>query len=256
MAASAALAALALSLPASATVLYSTNFASPTFTTGTLADQDGWSVFPAPDNSTPTVQDTVTDNGEPAVDLGSRGAAYYLYGPVTPTGLITISMDIDYASANTSSTFVFGAISSANVLSSNDFSKDFAAGIIYGTGGLHPLPLTSKYASPLSINTWHDLSMTLDYATQTYDVTIDGNLLASDVPFCGYEPDSNHCTGVEASQFEGIEVVQTNGLKSGAIYFGDVSISEVPEPTTWTLMIAGVALTGLALRRRNRALAA
>ncbi len=45
-------------------------------------------------------------------------------------------------------------------------------------------------------------------------------------------------------------MVQTNGLKSGAIYFGDVSISEVPEPTTWMLMIAGVALTGLALRRR------
>jgi hypothetical protein len=256
MAAGAALAALALSFPASATVLYSTNFASPTFTTGTLAGQDGWGVFPAPDNGTPTVQDTVTDNGEPAVDLGSRGAAYYLYGPVTPTGLITISMDIDYASPNDSSTFIFGAVSSSNVFSSTDNTKDLAAGIISGNGGLHALPLTSKNLTDSSLYTWHNLSMTLDYATQTYDVTIDGNLLASDVPFCGYEPDTNHCTGVEASQFEGIEVVQTNGLKSGGIYFGDVSISEVPEPTTWTLMFAGVALTGLALRRHARRLRA
>ncbi len=257
MAASAALATLALAFPASATVLYSTNFASPTFTTGALAGQDGWGVFTAPETGTPTVQDTVTDNGEPAVDLGSRGNAYYLYGPVTPTGPITLSVDVDYASTTGGAVVSFAAISNSSPFDSGDLVEDVAAGVVLGNSKIRALPSgTSPALDSTSSYTWYNLSMTLDYASQTYDVSVDGQVLAKNIPFCGYELSSNTCAGVESSQFEGFELVQNNGLKSGAIYFGNVSISEVPEPTTWTLMIAGVALTGLALRRRPRPLAA
>jgi hypothetical protein len=246
MAACAALAALAVALPASATVLYSTNFASPTFTTGALAGQDGWGTF-TPSGGV-TVQDNVTDDGEPAVDLGSGGAAYYLYGPITPTGLITVSADINVASSS-SSIIIFGAIGSSTVFDSADHNFDFAAGVTV-LGGLRAIPATSTKTTSFSFNAWHNVSMTLDYATQTYDVAVDGQLLSSNIPFCGYELNSNTCTGVQSSKFEGIELVQPNGLKSGAIYLGDVSISEVPEPTTWAMMLAGFALTSLTLRRR------
>ncbi len=249
MAACAALAVLAVALPASATVLYSTNFASPTFSNGALAGQDGWGAF-TPSGGV-TVQDTVTDDGEPAVELGSKGAAYFLYGPITPTGLITVSADIDDAASAGNSLFNFGAISSSSVFASTDDDFDFAAGVTPAGRGIGAIPATSTNKASFSFDTWHNVSMTLDYATQTYDVSIDGQLLDSNIPFCGYEPTSNICTGVQSSKFEGIELVQTNGLKSGAIYPGDVSISEVPEPTTWAMMLAGFALTGLTLRRRR-----
>jgi hypothetical protein len=253
MAAGAALAALALALPASATVLYSTSFASPTFATGALAGQDGWGVFTPEGGGSVTVQDTLTDNGEPAVDLGSKETAYYLYGPITPTGPITVSMDI-YLDTNVLQILSFAAIGSSTTFNSGSVANDIAAeihdnGRYFGAG-----PVNVQNFEPVSDYTWYSLAMTLDYATQTYDISIDGDVLDSDIAFCGYSPDSNTCNGAQASQFEGIEVYN-NQIKSGAIYFGDVSISEVPEPTTWTLMIAGVALAGLALRRRNRPLA-
>jgi hypothetical protein len=92
--------------------------------------------------------------------------------------------------------------------------------------------------------------MKLDYATQTYDIAVNGTLLASNIPFCGDSPERNICTGAQSSQFDGIELF-ASALKSGANYFGDVSIAEAPEPATWTMMFAGLALTGLALRRRR-----
>jgi hypothetical protein len=254
MAAFAALAALAATLPASATVLYSTDFASPTFTNGSLAGQDGWGVFTP--NGDVTVQDTVTDDGEPAVDLGSKGVAYYLYGPITPTGSITISMDI-YLDP-TGPDLYFAAIGGASNFDASNFESDIAALIEVDARTFVPGPTSTADLGSVSSYTWYDLSMTLDYATQTYDASIastNGQMLESNIPFCGYETNSITCTGAQTSQFEGIEVYN-NQIRSGAIYLGDVSISEVPEPTTWAMMLAGFALTGLALRRRSRPLAA
>jgi hypothetical protein len=136
-AACAALAALAFALPASATVLYSTNFASPTFTTGALAGQGGWGVYDF-SNGSAEVQNTVTDGGEPAVDIDSA-AAYYLYGPITPTGVITISADIDYASSN-AAPMEFGAISSVSPLTSANYTYDLAAGVSLDFSSIKALP--------------------------------------------------------------------------------------------------------------------
>jgi hypothetical protein len=247
--AAAFLAAMAagIALPASATVLYSTNFASPTFTTGALAGQAGWGVFSADGEA--TVQNTITDGGEPAVDLGSETSAYYQYGPVTPTDPIVVSMDIY---DTTSGAIVnFAAISSSAAFDDDDFLEDRAAGVqiqnyVSAIAGASP-----ELASVPS-HTWFNVSMTLDYATQTYDISVDGAVLASNIPFCGYEPNSNTCTGAQASQFEGVELSQPNGIKGGAIYFGDVSIVELPEPSAWTMMLAGFAFAGLGLRSRRR----
>ncbi len=248
IAACAALAALSFAVPASATVLYSTDFS--TFTDGGLAGQGGWGGFTGNEGSLPTVQDTVTDNGEPAVDLGSKGTAYYLYGPITPTGPITVSMDIYYDSTD-EIVFTLADISSVGTLDAGDSKDDVAAGVGFAGTSLRALPAVNIHGiGSISSYKWYNVSMTLDYKTQTYDIALDGQALASNIPFCGYETNSTTCTGAQSSQFEGIEVAQGNGLRSGAIYFGDVSISEVPEPTTWAMMLAGFALTGLALRRR------
>jgi hypothetical protein len=36
----------------------------------------------------------------------------------------------------------------------------------------------------------------------------------------------------------------------------DISLTVIPEPTTWALMVAGFGMVGFAMRRRNRAVAA
>jgi hypothetical protein len=240
--------AAAIALPASATVLYSTNFASPSFSTGALAGQAGWGVVSTQPNEV-TVQDTVTDGGEPAVNLGQSAATvYYQYGPLTPTDPIVVSMDIDEDAPGFSG-LTFAVISSAGVFDDNP-NDDRAAGVEIN-GGLRAIPTSSATLAPLSTGVWYDLSMTLDYATQTYDIAVDGSIVATNIPFCGYESDSATCTGAQASQFEGVEV-WTAGVKSGAVYFGDVSIVELPEPSAWTMMLAGFAFAGLCLRSRRR----
>lgn len=44
-------------------------------------------------------------------------------------------------------------------------------------------------------------------------------------------------------------------IRPGAFFLDDVSVTVVPEPTTWALMIAGFAMAGGALRARRAAIA-
>lgn len=46
--------------------------------------------------------------------------------------------------------------------------------------------------------------------------------------------------------------VYYNSTASGVTYSGDISISPVPEPATWAMMVAGVAAVGFAMRRRSQ----
>jgi hypothetical protein len=59
-------------------------------------------------------------------------------------------------------------------------------------------------------------------------------------------------TQVEETYYVGIG--NTSALTAGQ-YLARVTITAVPEPTTWALMLAGFALTGYALRRRRATLA-
>ena len=52
--------------------------------------------------------------------------------------------------------------------------------------------------------------------------------------------------GVYAIHFQG-------GSNLRASYSGTIDIAPVPEPTTWALMVAGIAVVGTALRRKSRA---
>ncbi len=96
---------------------------------------------------------------------------------------------------------------------------------------------------------WFDLSMTLNYATQTYSISLNGTRVASDLAFCGGWESSPYCDGRRVTQF-GVVEFDPHYLKSGADYVDNVSVSSVPEPAAWALMLAGFAGVGGALRLR------
>ena len=47
----------------------------------------------------------------------------------------------------------------------------------------------------------------------------------------------------------------TTGTQNGSIFLDAVTITAVPEPATWAMMILGFGLAGMAVRRRKRKLA-
>lgn len=60
--------------------------------------------------------------------------------------------------------------------------------------------------------------------------------------------------GINAAVQPGPQVLTISGISNGnGSYSGNVSFSAVPEAATWLMMIAGVGLTGFAMRRRKEA---
>lgn len=45
--------------------------------------------------------------------------------------------------------------------------------------------------------------------------------------------------------------VTYNATAANVTYSGDISISPVPEPATWAMMVAGIAAVGMTMRRRS-----
>jgi hypothetical protein len=247
-------AGLAFALPAaSATVLYSTGFEAPTFSLGALNGQGGWVVdpFAAPaDAAQVVVENTVTYKGGQAVEVPYMAASgdlpYYAVGPIVPTDPIVVSMAINYAN-------IGGTPALFAVTTSPGF--DITAGVrLYSNGNINALTAGSSFPAIGTYNpgTWVDVSMTLNYATQTYSVSADGVLLATNLAFCGDMPDSNDCAGSQTSQFGDVEFFAGRPKQSIPAYLDDVSISSIPEPASWSLFIAGVGLAGAALRRNRR----
>jgi hypothetical protein len=46
--------------------------------------------------------------------------------------------------------------------------------------------------------------------------------------------------------------ISYSSSKPKVTYSGDITIAPVPEPTTWAMMVAGIAAVGVAMRRRSQ----
>ncbi len=244
--AAASAAVLSLAAPTQAAILYSTGFEAPAFTTGPIAGQAGWGVYSA--DSEPgavTVENSFVFDGAQAVEttgVSSQTGGYYGYGPITPTVPITVSAEI-YV---TDGSWQFAVLGPGLVR--------YAGGVNFVAGGdITPISAGASATGTFSADTWHDLSLTLNYQAQTYGVSLDGSVLASDVAFCG---GNASCTGDDVPKFGDVFFDAFNS-GGGAGYIDDVTVSSAPEPFAWTLMLVGTGMLGAALRqgRRNRAVA-
>ncbi len=232
------------------TVLYSTSFESPAFMTGPIAGQDGWSVYGP---STPSVEDFFAYAGSQAVfvDGGTASQSGPYHTDISTGPLIDLSAEIAIFTSSTQTDWQFGAL---------------GPGLVGYLGGIDILPNDQIYAisagsSPIGTFTratafdsaaWQNINLLFDISTQTYDISLNGTLLASNVPFCG---SNASCTGATLNTYaNGFFDSFGGGNDSG--YLDNYSVTLVtstPEPSTTIPMVSVlVAGVGLVLRRRFR----
>ncbi|MGD0435820.1 MAG: PEP-CTERM sorting domain-containing protein, partial [Bryobacteraceae bacterium] len=250
------LAMVGLAAPAWAnTVLYSTSFESPTFTTGPLAGQDGWSGF-GPSGA--SVESFFADTGSQAVFLdggaASQSGPYYA---TTSTGpLVDLSADLAIFTSSTQTEWQFSALAPSlggflggiNILADNSIEAQTAGNPIIGT---------FARATGFNSSAWVNVNLLFDLATQTYDISVGGVLLDSNVPICG---SSSGCTGATLSTF-GDGLFDTFGGGNDSGYMDNYSVTLVtatPEPGNLGLIALGLVGIGLVRRKmqqRSRAVA-
>jgi hypothetical protein len=236
----AAAAALASASPSFATVLYSTGFESPGFSTGAIAGQNGWLLF---GGSTSVIENSFAFAGSQALEVSGvtspQSGPWRSFGAFSPTVPITVSAEIYVTEGN----WQFAVLGPG--LSQFAGGFDFTAG-----AGVQSISTGYPTIGTVTADAWHDFSMTLDYATQTYSLSLDGVSLGTGIAFCG---DNNPCGGANIAHF-GTVIFDSFGT-TGQGYLDNFSVS-TPEPATWAMMLAGFAGLGAALRSRRRLSAA
>jgi hypothetical protein len=234
------------------TVLYSTGFESPAFTAGNVSGQDGWSTYQTPDAS--QVEAGVAKTGSQAVDVLPALATSNQTGPYhtnAVTGaLVDLSADIYLASSSTETSWQFAGLGPglAGYLGGIDISRN--------TGTITLITAGAQTVGTFSRDSWQHVDLLFDIPAQTYDLSINNTLLASNVPFCG---SNGLCTGAVlntyADGFFDTFAGVTNENDIGYMDNFTVTLVTTPEPSTAGLMLGGILLAGLGLNLRTRRLA-
>lgn len=234
---------------AGAATIYSSSFEQPTYNAGNLIGQDGWSSLTS--NVGRQLVIAGGTGGAPAATEGAQIAKIFSDGQnemasrqwsATPvTGPFTISADIAYQGV--------GA-----VLYIQDDPAVFN-GVIFGISGnqlYYRNGNTNVFVDadpvaggnqPAATNTFYHFSATVDPAAGTWSLTItDGaNNTVGNFTNLGIR------NGV--TQFDVVNAyVFANG---DALFLDDLTFANVPEPAT-TSVVAAIAISGLAWRRRHR----
>ena len=230
---------------ADAAVLYQTGFENPPFTPGPIAGQDGWSVFGPSAGS--FVENTFAFAGTQAVEVNPAlfpGQSGPFKEVDTSSPIVTQSAEIYLKSSTNETSWQYATLGPGFV--------NFAAGIDIDvtTGAIHSITQGFPVIGTFTRNVWHNVSLDLNYATDTYAVVLDGSFLASNIPFCGNS--GAFCTGSSTISSYGDGFFDSFGGISGQNdvgYIDNYSVSAVPEPASLTLI--GSGLLALAFLRRR-----
>jgi hypothetical protein len=235
--------------PVSAAVLYATSFEPPTFTPGPIAGQDGWAEFPGSGAS--FVQNSFAFTGTqavaviPALATGQDGP----YKTVnTPAPIVEQSAEIYLASSSTQSAWQFAAVGAGLV--------GYAGGIdIDADNTIHAITGSFPIIGTLTRDAWNEVDLSLNYATQTYTIDLNGVAIASNLAFCGT---NGGCTGAVVPSysdgifdtFAGVSNVNDIG------YIDDYSVVAVPAPVIGhglsSVLGIGSVLFGAKLFQRSK----
>lgn len=238
--------------PARATMLFnSQGFEAPAYTLGNLTGQNGWAfqgTGPA------TVQTAVVKSGTQAVSLSGTATTWHWPSVgYTPTAgeFIRVSSDIRRGSSvETAKNFGYFL----DVYDNAAGARIGRVGIANNAGALVGIATTKNASgtvgnyilqSGMQWDTWYGFQMDLNFGSQTFNLSIDGALVGSGLPFL-----------VAASDFgdADLQLSYTTGA-TDAGYYDNYKVEAVPEPQAWAM--SGVVLVGVAgyVIRRRRATA-
>jgi len=234
-----------------ATLFDSFGFEAPTYSLGNLSGQNGWDFFGP---GAATVQNTVVNGGSQAVQLS--GAASTWHWPnlgYTPGAgeIVRVSFDVRASAPAPINNFGYfvdvyntGPEGGNRVARTGLFrtaTGSMLALITIGQTGPNA-PGSYTIGNPLAADTWFNFVMDLNFATDTFAVSVNGSTIASGLSF------------VTASTGIGDADLQLSGT-AGATdsgFFDNYRVEAIviPEPGVLSIALVG-GLAFVALRRRK-----
>ena len=229
-------------------VLFSTGFEPPTYTPGNIAGQDGWAEF-NPTDSFDAVQTTFVKSGSQAAWVipvqTSTVQTGMFHSNFSNAPLIDLSADIFLASSSTQNEWQFAGLGPGLTpfIGGIDVFADNHMELL--TAGFTPVGIFSR-------DVWNHVDFLFNLATQKYDFSLNGSIVATGVAFCG---DNGACLGGPVSSygtsfFDVFATLNSNDL--GAIDNLNLSANSVPEPGTILLIASGLALAVTRSRLASR----
>ena len=253
--------------PASAQTLYSTGFENPPFANGsTLLGQDGWSTAIPPflNPNAAIITNAAAASGLQSVQV--RGVDLVTAPEVAPyaaVGSYRRPLNYDASTGNPivriqsdvrldGPTLGTGDFFTANIAArtGDGFAGELSLssdGFVYGytgTGG-DPAPL---FSTPVTLNAWHTLGITVDFAANTYTFSVDGTSSSA----FAFDPAFVSDVLVRESLVVYARPDAGTNLRSAFVArYDNVSATAAPEPGSALLLAFGsLALAGV--RRRSR----
>lgn len=240
--------ASALCSPAAATIVYSTGFESGEgpdyFTLGNIDGQGGWSDGPA--DAPAVVQAGTFQSGAQALQIDCTewplnpgemkiAASRILSDPTAVNPLVTISLALRIT-ADSEARYRLATYDGSTCTNSVVFE-------LYDPF-LHPADIIVNGVSTgqswsADVNTWVALEILLDFTYNLADVSYKGASIADDVPFLN---DGN---------LTSFAILTDDGWYDGgsSMFVDNLSVTAVPEPGTFVLLLGLCAATVLRRRR-------
>jgi hypothetical protein len=228
-----------------ATVLYSTNFDSPTYSDGGLIGQDGWVITGTSVVSPVSVANTATNGNVTLVTTG-QDVRHALSSNVTE-GSVWLSATITVGSASTGDYFLH--------LGDNGTSNFFARTYVQASGGGFVLALSTSSGSPvtygttvLSLNTAYTLLIRYDFVAGAGNDT--GALFVNPTTEYGTGDTAYVAAttiGTDSALISFVNLRQGTAASAPGVTVDNISVF-VPEPSIAAL--GGLGLLGLLRRRR------
>lgn len=233
---------------------YSTGFEAPTFTSGsTINTQDAWT------STTPDRARVLTD-AEISTELTAmsitpgqtvHGGSQALFASGIGSSSATIRQVSGLSTENNVTLDLWTRpLTSSTIgntfITMEDAAGDRAAAIRFGPANSidYGTAITTGLWTPTgqtwNADSWYRMTLDVDYATKTYDFSINGSAVASDIPF--YTANSDN--------FAQIRVFR--GSNQAGVIVDDLSVAAtVPEPGS-TALLAIAASAFLLHKRRSR----
>jgi hypothetical protein len=246
---------VSLAVSAHAGVIFSTGFeTSDGYSIGPIAGQNGWAVYTPGDSSDnvgtfpPPFAGTQDANVFPSASSPGQSGIYHTDTATGP--LVDLNAEVYIASSSTETGWQFAGLGSGLF--------PYIGGIdVYSTGSfgtsdtIKAITAGSPVEGAFTLNVWNDVDLLFNFTSQTYAISLNGTVLASNLAFCG---DNSVCAGAPVTEGQFLSFFDSFGAvganDSGGL--DNISLtSSVPEPATYGL--TAVALLAGALLRRRRA---